>query len=99
VFLEYNKLSPEDPRGKVFAISCELALIWANEKDESEVHEIKKLNTKAPEFSPTYYKDGLLYLSSRKGSKSSRKDKAGRENLSGSRRGHYKLSLQCISRP
>ncbi|MFM7021686.1 MAG: OmpA family protein [Flavobacteriales bacterium] len=68
-FLRYSKLAPEDPRGLMYARSCDFAQRMLDAEPEYEVREMKALNTKNADISPIYYKNGILFSSQREGGK------------------------------
>ncbi len=67
IFLRYQKLNPDDPRGLMMAKSCDLAEKMIVEDPLYDVVEIKQWNTDGVEISPMYYKNGILFSSQRKG--------------------------------
>ena len=66
-FLRYNELDPEDPRGMLYARSCDSAQRWLDAEPNYDVFELMEFNTAGPEIAPTFYKGGLLFSSERKG--------------------------------
>lgn len=70
-FLNYTALNPKDPKGMMYAISCDSAQSWLDNPSTNEVREVKFVNTTDREFSPTFYKEGIVFASSREGSKTS----------------------------
>jgi len=51
---EYIGMLPEDPRGPAGVESCELSLEWADIPSKYEIDHIKKINSKADDFAPTF---------------------------------------------
>jgi len=74
---EYAKLAPDDPRGKLGAESCELAIKWKDDPTRYVVENVKKFNSRASDFSP-YWADkkykAIIFTSTREGSKGSATD-------------------------
>lgn len=66
-FLRYNELDPDDPRGMLYARSCDSAQTWLDSEPNYDVFELVEFNTPGPEISPTFYKGGLMFSSERKG--------------------------------
>lgn len=66
-FLRYNELDPEDPKGMLYARSCDSAQKWLDAEANYDVFELLEFNTPGPEISPVYYKGGLMFSSERKG--------------------------------
>lgn len=64
-FRKYDSLMPSDARGKFHMASCELALKYNKDKLTDTVVNVIALNTKYAEFSPVWYKDGIVFASSR----------------------------------
>jgi tetratricopeptide (TPR) repeat protein len=65
-FLTYSRMVPSDPAGRQFAASCDLPEKWENISPEFEIQNIPSLNSKWSDFSPVYYKDGLMFTSDRR---------------------------------
>src|ERR1035437_5835010 len=71
-FKLYAKMNPGDPMGKVYINSCDSAQKWLDENMADaryEVKNINQINTPGSEFSPAFYKEGIVFCSSRKDSK------------------------------
>lgn len=67
--IEYNKyktMVPSDPRGEDGAKSCELAQKWKDAPTRYKVENVALINTKDPDFAPTYAdkKYNKLYFTS-----------------------------------
>ncbi len=67
---EYTKMVPEDPRGTIGVETMKKAMLWIdNPNTNYEVENIRKLNSRADDFSPAYadrkYKS-IIFSSSRK---------------------------------
>jgi outer membrane protein OmpA-like peptidoglycan-associated protein len=67
-FENYIKLMPNDPMGKVYLESCTMAQAWLDQPEESTVNNLEQINTDRSDFSPVFYKDGILFTSDRDGS-------------------------------
>lgn len=72
-FKKYKQVAPSDARADQEIRSCELALEWLRTPEAYKVDEIKDINSKEADFSPSYGRDdfGLVYFTS------SRDDAAG----------------------
>ena len=68
-YKKYIQLKPNDPMGKVYLESCRLAQIWLDEKLGNEVKHPEVFNTPHSEFATTFWKNGVLFCSSRENSK------------------------------
>jgi len=69
-FLKYNELvgnNAHDQRGKNLAEAIDRMNNWENEEDVI-LKEERALNSENLDFSPTFYKDGIVFVSSRKSS-------------------------------
>lgn len=68
-YKKYIKMVPEDPRGTLGLESCQNAIDWKKNPSRYEVENIRKINSREDDFSPTYadkkYK-ALVFTSSRK---------------------------------
>ena len=53
-FTTYDEKVPKDPRGKIGAESCDLALEWIDSPTKYTITNQKVLNSKEADFSPTY---------------------------------------------
>jgi peptidoglycan-associated lipoprotein len=62
----YKKAVPSDPRGEDGAKSCELAQTWKDKPTRYKVENMTLINTKDPDFAPTYAdkKYNKLYFTS-----------------------------------
>jgi outer membrane protein OmpA-like peptidoglycan-associated protein/LysM repeat protein len=64
-FEHYGLVVPNDVRGKQYAVFCE----WAEKNkavtSNSEIKNMKSLNTQWSDFSPVLYKDGIVFTSDR----------------------------------
>ncbi len=67
-FENYIKLMPNDPMGKVYLESCTMAQAWLDQPEESTVNNLDQINTERSDFSPVFYKDGIIFTSDREGS-------------------------------
>lgn len=70
-FLKYARLAPDDPRGYIYAKSCDFAQRMLDEAPDYEVRELKSINTENIDISPVYYKGGIVFSSQRAGGKKS----------------------------
>ncbi|MBN8702618.1 MAG: carboxypeptidase regulatory-like domain-containing protein [Bacteroidetes bacterium] len=68
-FKKYAQLKPEDPMGSVYIESCKLAQQWLDANIGNEVKNLEFINTEHSEFSAILYKKGIVFCSSRPGSK------------------------------
>ena len=66
-FQSYSKDVPDDWRGRLLALTCEKDKLRHLNTSRSKFYEIQALpfNTKYDDFSPTTYKDGLVFASER----------------------------------
>ncbi|MCK5343688.1 MAG: PD40 domain-containing protein, partial [Candidatus Heimdallarchaeota archaeon] len=67
-FSKYIELVPDDPMGDIYYESCFLAQQWLDEDEEYTVRNFEHLNTNEPDFAPVFYKEGIVFSSSREGS-------------------------------
>ncbi|MCP4311689.1 MAG: hypothetical protein GY790_10535 [Bacteroidetes bacterium] len=67
-FMIYIEKVPDDPMGPVFLESCYRAQAWLDQEIEYIVKNFEQVNTPDSDFSPVYYKDGIVFSSSREGS-------------------------------
>ncbi|MCU0474408.1 MAG: OmpA family protein [Bacteroidales bacterium] len=72
-FKKYKQVAPSDSRADQEIRACELSLEWQRNPDAYKVDELKDLNSKESDFSPSYGRDdfGVIYFTS------SRDDAAG----------------------
>lgn len=65
-FNQYQKLNPSDST-KTFNLiaSCDSALKWSLEKSICEVSNLSKINSEYSDIAPAFYKEGILFCSSR----------------------------------
>ncbi len=67
-FLEYMKMKPEDPIGRVYLMSCDSAQKWLDETIGKEVKNLQHVNTPYSDFGPTLNRnEELVFSSSREG--------------------------------
>lgn len=64
-FETYSRLAPSDKRGEVFAAMSMLPLSWLADPPSYEVRNLGAINTRWSDFSPSRYKEGLLFISDR----------------------------------
>src|ERR1043166_7426189 len=64
-FKKYDKLLPNDKRGKFFMNSCDVAIEDHKWDEPVAVKNVEALNTENAEFSPVSYKEGLVFTSDR----------------------------------
>lgn len=64
-FLTFSELKPDNPRGKLYASSCDKVMEWSKNSPTSEVFNVKKINTPVADFCPVYYNNGLVFTSER----------------------------------
>jgi len=65
-FKKYKQVAPSDARADQEIRSCELALEWLRTPEAYKVDEIKDINSREADFSPSYGRDdfGLVYFTS-----------------------------------
>ena len=66
-FLKYDSLVPDDPRGAIFASFSRDVEPWLELPDRYTVINVNSVNTEYSDFSPVFYKQGILLSSDRKG--------------------------------
>ena len=70
-FKKYKQAAPSDPKADQEIRACELALEWMRSPEAYKVEEIKDLNSKESDFSPSYGRDDfwtcLFYILTRWG--------------------------------
>ncbi|MCF8229993.1 MAG: OmpA family protein [Bacteroidales bacterium] len=69
-YTQYTALVPEDPRGPNGVESCNLAIEWIENPSKHQVEEVKKLNSRESDFSPSYANsefNTLIFTSTREG--------------------------------
>lgn len=64
-FKKYEQLIPSDNRGKIFAEYCELVQEWDKYAKDIEVKNVETINSKSSDFSPVFYKNGIVHASDR----------------------------------
>jgi len=64
LFLIYNKLEPDDERGEYFASFIDKINSW-EASDEYEIRNADNINSPFSDFSPIYFKDGIIFSSDR----------------------------------
>ena len=67
----YSELAPDDPRGLAGAEACRLIKEWEENPSKYEIVQIKKINSRESDFSPTYENDNfnsIIFTSTREGS-------------------------------
>lgn len=69
-FLRYDSLAPDDPRGKIYASYCDSIRIWKEQESSASVANAGKLNSSYADFSPVFYREGLIITSERPGGES-----------------------------
>ena len=65
MFLRYDSLAPQDPKGKIYAAYCDSVLLWNSMPATFEVKNARALNTKQSDFGPVFYEDGIVFASDR----------------------------------
>ncbi|HAZ02929.1 MAG: hypothetical protein A2W90_09490 [Bacteroidetes bacterium GWF2_42_66] len=65
-FSKYSELMPSDPRGKFFSSSIDIVLDDQKWDEPITISNVSALNTDNADFCPVFYKDGILFTSSRK---------------------------------
>lgn len=69
IYEKYKKKVPEDPMADIYIQSCDSALEWLMEFDKFEVKNVRAINSADIDFGPNYYENGIVFSSSREGSK------------------------------
>ncbi|MDP2238373.1 MAG: OmpA family protein [Bacteroidales bacterium] len=64
-FKKYARLVPSDIRGSKFAEYCTLVQEWEKYAQQIEVKNAEPINSTASDFSPVFYKNGIVYASDR----------------------------------
>jgi peptidoglycan-associated lipoprotein len=67
-YQHYKELVPDDPRGSEGILSCDFSLQWMDQPSGYQVEEMKFLNTKFSDYSPSYSRSDyqeLYFTSSR----------------------------------
>ncbi len=59
-YQRYRSLVPDDPRGSVGILSCDLALQWSKQPTGYQVEEMKFFNSRYSDFSPSFARDDYL---------------------------------------
>jgi len=65
VFLKYDSLAPQDPKGKIYAGYCDSVPIWNGIPANYEVKDAQALNSKQSDFGPVFYEDGVVFATDR----------------------------------
>jgi len=65
----YQNVRPNDPQGRLQAMSCDTIESWYTMDRNFDVKELKHINTSGPEYSPVPYGNGIIFSSQRKGGK------------------------------
>jgi peptidoglycan-associated lipoprotein len=65
-FKKYKQVAPNDPKADQEIRACELAIEWLRNPEAYRVEELKDLNSKESDYSPSYGRDdfGLVYFTS-----------------------------------
>lgn len=65
-FKKYKQVAPSDARADMEVRACELALEWLRNPEAYKVDELKDLNSKESDFSPSYGRNdfGMIYFTS-----------------------------------
>jgi tetratricopeptide (TPR) repeat protein len=64
-FNKYSELMPSDPRGKFYSNSIDIIAADHLYDEPITVSNVTALNTKHADFSPVFYKDGIVFTTSR----------------------------------
>ncbi len=64
-FLEFAELCPDDERGHMMAGYCEQMKEWSKLPIKNEVHNVSSLNSPFADFSPVFYRHGVVITSER----------------------------------
>ncbi len=65
-FTTYNNMMPSDPRGKFYKSSCDTVIADHTTDLYIKITPVLSLNSNASDFCPVIYKDGVVFISSRK---------------------------------
>lgn len=68
-FTKYISMMPGDPKGELYLQACNMALEIKGFKSVSKIYRVKNvtpLNSNKSDFSPVFFKDGIVFTSSRK---------------------------------
>jgi outer membrane protein OmpA-like peptidoglycan-associated protein/tetratricopeptide (TPR) repeat protein len=65
-FDKYTELMPSDPRGKFFSTSIDIVTEDHKTDEPVTISNVGTLNTPMADLSPVFYKDGIVFTSSRK---------------------------------
>ena len=69
IFKKYKQVNPSDKMCDVYIKSCQMAQQWLDEPVNMDVKNIQNANSLVPDFSAVYFDQGILFSSSREGSK------------------------------
>ena len=72
-FTTYFGMAPSDPRGKFYMNSCDTVLADQKFDLPITITSVSSLNSNVSEMCPILYKDGIVFISSRKADNSSKK--------------------------
>jgi peptidoglycan-associated lipoprotein len=63
---KYKQIAPSDPKADQEIRACELAIEWQRNPEAYKVEELKDLNSKESDYSPSYARDdfGIVYFTS-----------------------------------
>ena len=65
MFAKYAELVPTDPAGKLFMSFCDSAMVWQSNPPGFEIKDATSLNSIQSDFSPVFYKEGVMFASDR----------------------------------
>lgn len=65
-FLHYAEASPNPAEGRLFAMSCDDAMLMMQDSSAFKVKRLEEINTTSAEITPVPYQGGLLFASNRK---------------------------------
>jgi outer membrane protein OmpA-like peptidoglycan-associated protein/tetratricopeptide (TPR) repeat protein len=65
-FTTYSEMNPSDPRGKFYLSSCDTVITDRKSDMPITITSVSSLNSSASDMCPMLYKDGIVFISSRK---------------------------------
>jgi outer membrane protein OmpA-like peptidoglycan-associated protein/tetratricopeptide (TPR) repeat protein len=65
MFQTYSTLAPSDSRGRLYMAFCDSAMVWQSNTPGYETRDATSLNSTQSDFSPVFYKEGLMFASDR----------------------------------
>ena len=65
MFLRFDSLNPQDPRGKIYASFCDTAMAWEGNPYAYEINDVKTLNSAKSDFGAVFYNNGVMFATDR----------------------------------